>query len=160
MTKSKSPIPAGLSTVTPYLILSDTRKAVEFYKTAFGAEIRMVMPGPDGRVMHAEIKIGNSIIFLGDEYKEMDVLSPESRGGATSSLMLYVEDVDSAFNRAVEAGCSVKMPVSDQFWGDRFGAVTDPFGHRWSLSTHVEDVTPEEIKKRLEAATQEKAPVK
>jgi len=156
MTKSTNPIPPGFHTVTPYLVVRDTRKAIDFYKKALGAEEILIMPpGPNGKIMHAEIKIGDSIVFLADEMPEMGSLGPESRGGPTSSLMLYVKDVDTAFDKAVKAGCTVKMPLSNQFWGDRFGSVVDPFGHLWSLATHIEDVSPEEMQKRMESACKE-----
>jgi PhnB protein len=160
MTKSKNPIPPGMHTVTPYLTVRDARKAIDFYKKAFAAEEVLVIPGPENKVMHAEIKIGDSMIFLGEECREKDVLAPESRGGATSSLMLYVPDVNTSFDRAVKAGCTVRMPLADQFWGDRFGSLADPFGHQWSLATHVEDVSPEELKKRSEAVAKQMAGVK
>lgn len=147
-----NPVPPEFHSVTPYLTLRGATKAIEFYKKAFGAEERFVMPGPDGKVMHAEIKIGDSIVMLGDENPEYGALGPESRGGATSSLCVYLPNVDAAFDRAVKAGCTVKMPLADQFWGDRFGTVVDPFGHVWSMATHVEDVSPEEMRKRAEAA--------
>jgi len=152
MTMSTNPIPPGFHTVTPYLIVRDSKKAIDFYKKAFGAEEILIMPGPNGKVMHAEIKIGDSVVFMCDEMPERDHLGPESRGGATCSLMLYVKDVDTAFDKAVKAGCAVKMPLANQFWGDRFGVLTDPFGHVWSLATHVEDVKPEDMKKRMETA--------
>jgi PhnB protein len=152
MTKSTSPIPAGFHTVTPYLIVQNARKAIDFYKTAFNAEEVLVMPRPDGKIMHAHIKIGDSNIFLSDEMPERDHLGPQSRGGATSSLLLYVKDVDSSFEQAVKAGCTVRMPLANQFWGDRYGNVVDPFGHAWSLASHVEDVDHEEMKRRMETA--------
>jgi PhnB protein len=157
MKKAIKPIPPGFHTVTPYLIVSDARKAIDFYKKAFGAEEIMVMPRANGKIMHAEIKIGDSMVFLSDEMPERDHLGPESRGGSTSSLMLYVKDVDSSFAKAVKAGCTVKMPLGDQFWGDRYGNVLDPFGHSWALATHIEDVDLEEMKKRMESACSQTA---
>jgi len=157
MAKSTNPIPPGFHTVTPYLIVRDSRKAIDFYKKAFDAEEILIMPGPDGKVMHAEIKIGDSIVFLADEMPEMNHLGPETRGGATCSLMLYVKDVDTSFEKAVKAGCIVKMPLSDQFWGDRYGNVVDPFGHVWALATHIEDVSPEEMQMRMESACKQMA---
>ena len=157
MTKSANPIPPGFHTVTAYLVVRDARKAIDFYKTAFDAEEIYTMPGPNNRIMHAEIKIGDSPVFLSDEMPERDHLGPQSRGGATSSILLYLTDVDAAFNKAVKAGCTVKVPVSDQFWGDRYGRVVDPFGHEWALATHVEEVDHAEMKKRLEAMSKQMA---
>jgi len=160
MTKRTNAIPPGMHTVTPYLTVRSARKAIDFYTKAFGAEEILVIPGPEGKVMHAEIKIGDSMVFLGEESQERDVLGPESRGGATSSLLVYVDDVDSSFDRAVKAGCTVRMSVANQFWGDRFGSLADPFGHQWSLATHVEDVSHDEMKKRAEAVAKQMAGVK
>ena len=148
MARSKQPIPSGFHTVTPYLTVRDAAAAIEFYKKALGAEEIMRMPTPDGKIGHAELKIGDSIIFLADEFPQMGNKSPQTLGGSTGGLYLYVEDVDKAFKRATDAGATVKMPATDMFWGDRYGQVTDPFGHLWSLSTHVEDVSPEEMEKR------------
>jgi len=150
MATNVKPVPEGYHTVTPYLVQKDAKRALEFYRKAFGAETRMAMPGPDGRLMHAEIKIGDSIVFLSDEFPEMspDTKSPQTAGCVTASLFLYVPDVDSLFQRAVDAGATVKMPVTDMFWGDRYGKVVDPFGHHWLLATHKEDLTPEEMQKR------------
>jgi uncharacterized glyoxalase superfamily protein PhnB len=149
MAKRAKAIPDGYHTVTPYLMVRGADRAIEFYKRAFGAEELMRMSGPDGkRIMHAEIKIGDSRIFLSEEFPEMGCRSPESLGGTASSLHLYVEDVDAAFKRAVAAGAQVKMPVADMFWGDRFGKLIDPFGHEWGMATHKEDPTPEEIRER------------
>jgi len=150
MTTSVKPIPEGFHTVTPYLIQRDAKRALEFYKKAFGAETRVNMPGPDGRVMHAEIKIGDSIVFVSDEYPEMmpGIKSPQSAGVATSSTFLYVQDADAVFKKAVDAGAKALMPVSDMFWGDRYGKVIDPFGHHWGIATHKEDLTPEQMDKR------------
>ncbi|MGC1452068.1 MAG: VOC family protein [Candidatus Sulfotelmatobacter sp.] len=128
------PIPEGYHTLTPYLTVRDAVRAIEFYKQAFGAQERGVMKGPDGKVMHAELKIGDSIIMLGDEFPEYGALSPQSTGGAGLGLHIYVDGVDAAFDRAVKAGARVDMPVSDQFWGDRYGKLTDPFGHKRSHS--------------------------
>ena len=145
------PIPDGYHSVTPYLFTKNATEAIEFYKKAFGAEEVLRLPFPDGSaLMHAEIRIGNSIVMLSDENPRMDALGPQSRGGATGSLMIYVEDVDASFTRAVEAGATVKTPLTDMFWGDRFGQLTDPFGHHWSLATHIEDVSPEEIDRRTQ----------
>ena len=139
------PIPNGFYTITPHMIVSDGAKAIEFYKKAFGAqEIERFMT-PDGKsVMHAQLKIGSSMLMLGSEHPPT-CLSPTSRGGTTVSLFLYVENADAAFDRAVKAGCTVKMPMTDQFWGDRFGSVEDPFGHQWSIATHKQDLTADQI---------------
>jgi uncharacterized glyoxalase superfamily protein PhnB len=139
------PIPDGFSTITPHLIVSDAAKAIEFYKKAFGAQELERFMSPDGKaVMHAQLKIGNSMLMLGNEFPPT-CLSPKSRGGTTVSLYLYVENADNVFDRAVKAGCAVKMPMTDQFWGDRCGQVEDQFGHQWSLATHKKDLTKEEI---------------
>jgi PhnB protein len=152
MSKGVKPIPDGYHTLTPGLTIRGAARAIEFYKKAFGAEELCRMPGPDGQsVMHAEIKIGDSIVMLGDECPGMSQKSPEALGGTAGALHIYVQDVDAAFQRAVAAGATVEMPVTDMFWGDRFGKVRDPFGHGWSLGTHKEDVPPEEMMKRFEA---------
>ncbi len=152
MRKPVPPIPEGCHTVTPYLVVRGADKAIEFYKRAFGAEEVMRMPGPDGRsVMHAEIKIGDSLLFLADEFPGMGCRSPQSLGGATASIHLYVTDADAAFKRAVDAGARVAMPLADMFWGDRYGKVADPFGHEWGIATAKEKLTPEEIGRRAQA---------
>lgn len=143
-----SKIPPGFHTITPSLIVRDAAKAIDFYKKALGAEERMRMASPDGKIGHAELKIGDSIIFLSEESQQMGTKSPQTLGGSSTYLYLYVEDVDSSFKRAVDAGGKVTMPVTDMFWGDRFGQIVDPFGHSWGLSTHVEDVTEAETEKR------------
>jgi PhnB protein len=145
MKKSSQPIPQGFHTVTPSLIVRNAAEAIDFYKKALGAEEIMRMTGPDGKIGHAELKIGDSIIFLSDENPGMGCKSPQSLGGTAHSLYLYVEDVDQAFQRAVDAGGTVKMPVTDMFWGDRFGNFEDPYGHNWGLSTHTQDITQEEM---------------
>ncbi len=152
MTGRAKPIPEGYHTATPYLIIKGAASAIEFYKKAFGATELGRHAGPGGRIMHAEIKIGDSPIMIADEAPEMGARSPQSLGGSPVSIFLYIEDVDAVANRAVAAGAKVQMPVQDQFWGDRFGVVVDPFGHVWNLATHKEDVTPEEIQKRAAAA--------
>lgn len=152
MTKAAKAIPEGYHTITPHLTVRGADRAIEFYKRAFGAQELSRMPGPDGKgVIHAEIKIGDSIVFLNDELPDMGSRSPQSLGGIASMLHLYVEDVDAAFKLAVEAGAQVRMPVADMFWGDRYAKVIDPFGHEWGLGTHKEDLTPEEIEKRAQA---------
>ena len=138
-------IPEGYTTVTPSITLRDTAKAIEFYKRAFGAEERGIMRGPDGKVMHAEIKIGNSIVMMNDEV--MGSRSAETQGGSPVSFYLYFEDCDAAYQRAVTAGAKGDMAPVDMFWGDRMGHVIDPFGHRWNVAMHVKDVTPEEMKR-------------
>ncbi|HEV8376092.1 MAG TPA: VOC family protein [Candidatus Polarisedimenticolia bacterium] len=150
MTKSAKPIPEGYHTATPYLVQRDTKSALEYYKKAFGAETGMVMPGPDGRTGHAEIKIGDSMIFMSDEFPEMSpgTKSPQSAGCVTGTVFLYVSDVDTVFQRAVAAGAKVLMPVTDMFWGDRFGKIVDPFGHHWGIATRKEDLSPQEVQQR------------
>jgi PhnB protein len=145
------PIPDGYHTATPYLIVKGAADALEFYKQAFDATEMMRMPGPNGSVGHAEIKIGDSPIMMADEVPAMGFLGPQTLGGTPVSLMLYVEDVDSQFQKAVAAGATVLKPLQDQFYGDRSGTLTDPFGHVWTLSTHKEDLTPEEIAQRMDA---------
>ena len=145
------PIPDGYHTVTPYLIISDAAKALDFYKKAFGAMETVRMTAPGGKVGHAEIKIGDSPIMLADECPEMSGRSPQALGGSPVSIMLYVEDVDTRFKRAIKAGAKELRPVKDQFYGDRCGSLTDPFGHIWHLATHVEDVSQKETQKRAAA---------
>ena len=152
MASNVKPIPDGYHTVTPYLVQKDSKRALEFYKKAFGAEELMRLGGPDGKIGHAEIKIGDSPIMLADEYPEMGYRGPRALGGSPVSIMLYVEDVDACFNQAVAAGAKVVRPVVDQFYGDRSGNIEDPFGHVWTIATHKEDVAPEEIEKRFAAA--------
>jgi PhnB protein len=146
------PIPDGYHSVTPYLVVQGGERALEFYKKAFGATELFRMPGPGGKIMHAEIKIGDSIIMLADEAPEMGVRSPRTVGGTPVTLHLYVENVDETFDRATKAGAQSLRPVEDRFYGDRSGQFEDPFGHRWDVSSHVEDVPPEEMAKRAEAA--------
>ena len=141
------PVPDGFHTATPSLVVSDANKAIDFYKKAFGAEERMRMPGPGGRIMHAELKIGDSIIFLSDEIPGMGGKSPQSVGAYTGGIYLYVPNVDEVVQRAVDAGAKTAGPVSDMFWGDRVGHFVDPFGHAWSVSTHVADLTEQEMEK-------------
>ena len=152
------PIPDGYHTVTPYLMIKGAARALEYYKKAFGATELMRMEGPDGRVGHAEIKIGDSIIMLADECPEAVSSSPETLGGSPICIMLYVPDVDARFEKAVAAGGTVIRPVKDQFYGDRSGMLKDPFGHIWNIATHTEDLTPEEIGKRAAAAMKEMKP--
>jgi PhnB protein len=154
MSNEVKPIPDGYHSVTPYLVVGDGARAIEFYKQAFGATELFRMDGPDGRIHHAEIKIGDSHIMLADEHPEMNARSPKTIGGSPVSLMLYVEDVDATVGKAVEAGAKLLRPVADQFYGDRTGGIEDPFGHAWYVATHVEDVAPEELNKRAAAAQQ------
>ncbi|MGN6223412.1 VOC family protein [Pseudoxanthomonas sp.] len=149
--------PQGYHSVTSYLIVDDAAKALDFYRDAFGAEEMYRLPMGD-RIGHAETRIGDTVLMLSDEWPDMNALSPNSRGGATSSFMIYVEDADAAYARAVKAGARAERPVKQEFWGDRIGTVVDPFGHKWSLSTHVEDVAPEEMQRRMEAWSQANAP--
>ena len=152
MAKPK-PIPDGHRTVTPYLTVQGAAKAIEFYKRAFGAHDQGRMDSPDGnRVIHAEIRIGDSMVMLSDEFPGMGPRSPQALSGTTASIFLYVPDVDAAFKRAVDAGAKALMPPTDMFWGDRFGKLVDPFGHEWAMATHQEDLSDEEIRKRGAAA--------
>lgn len=144
--------PEGFGTVTPYITVDGAAEAIEFYKAAFGAEEVLRMPMPDGKLGHAEIKIGDSHIMLSDEFPEMDKLGPNNRGGATSSLMIYVEDADTAYAKAVAAGAIEVRPVEDQFYGDRSGWLKDPFGHEWTVGTHKEDLSEEELTERMAQA--------
>jgi uncharacterized glyoxalase superfamily protein PhnB len=145
------PIPDGFHTVTPSMVVRGAASAIDFYRRAFGAEEIARMPTPDGKVMHAEIRIGDSMVFLSDEFLEMGSKSPETLGGSASALHLYVQDVDASFQRAVAAGAKAVMPPADMFWGDRYARLADPFGHQWGIGTHKEDLTPEEMGKRAQA---------
>jgi len=145
------PIPEGYHSITPYLVVRGAAKALDFYKQAFGAKELFRMPGPGGVIMHAEIKIGDSPIMLADEAPERGATSPQSINGTAVGLMLYVPDVDAKFKQAIAAGGKEVMPVKDQFYGDRSGTLTDPFGHKWTLGTHKEDVSAEEMQKRMAA---------
>ena len=151
MTASVKPVPEGFHTATPTLIVRNAADAIEFYKKVFDAEERMRMPSPDGKIMHAELKIGDSIIFLSDEFPNMGGKSPQTLGGHSGGVYLYVPDVDDVYQRAIAAGSKSSTPVTDMFWGDRHGTFTDPFGHSWGVSTHTEDVSEEEMGKRAEA---------
>ena len=147
-TKAVEPIPEGHPAVSPYLIVDDAPRALEFYKKAFGAKELMRHAGPDGRIGHAEIRIGNSILMLADEHLEVDAKSPKTVGGTPVKLHLYVKDVDAVARQATAAGAKVVRPVQDQFYGDRNGMLEDPFGHQWHVSTHIEDVSPAELRRR------------
>jgi len=151
MTAAVKPIPEGYHSVTPYLILNGASDAIAFYETALGAEEVMRLAGPGGKVHHAEIRIGDSRIMLADEHPEIQALSPKTVGGSPVSIHLYVENVDNAVTRAVAAGAKLVRPVADQFYGDRVGGIEDPFGYRWFIATHQEDLTIEEIRHRAAA---------
>ena len=142
------PIPEGMSGFIPHLTVKGAARAIEFYKKAFGAVERSRHNMPDGSIMHASIKIGETTLFLNDEFKEMGSISPQSLGGTPVCIMMYVPDVDATFKRAVDAGATVKMPVDNQFWGDRYGMLADPFGHLWEIATHKEDLSDEEVQRR------------
>jgi PhnB protein len=142
------PIPEGYHSVTPYLVVDGAAAAIDWYKSALGATEIMRMPMGD-RVGHAEIRIGDSVVMLSDEWPDMNLLGPKARGGVTASLMIYVSDVDAAFAQAIQAGATEERAVADQFYGDRSGTLVDPFGHRWMISTHIEDVTPEAMQDRM-----------
>jgi PhnB protein len=147
-------IPEGYHSVTPYLIINGAADAIEFYRRAFGATEVMRMASPDGKIGHAELAIGDSKIMLADEYPQMGHRSPKSIGGTGVSLMVYIEKVDEVFKRAIAAGAKELQPIKDQFYGDRSGTLQDPFGHEWTLATHIEDVPPEEMRRRAEAFMQ------
>jgi PhnB protein len=151
MAKKAQAIPKGYHTVTPSLVIAGAARAIDFYKKALGAEEVMRFPGPDGQIMHAEIKVGDSPIMLSDEIPDMGAKGPRSIGGTPVSFFIYGENVDAAWKRAIDAGAKEVVPLADQFWGDRGGCVEDPFGHRWWLAQHVQDLTPEEIRKAAEA---------
>ena len=147
---SVSRIPEGYHSVTPYLVIDGAAEAIRFYERAFGAVEVLSMPiGDSGRIAHAEIRIGDSHVMMSDEHPDMGLLGPKARGGATASLMIYTEDVDAMFARAIDAGATQERAVENQFYGDRAGTLVDPFGHRWTIATHVEDVSPEELNRRM-----------
>lgn len=150
---SVKPVPDGYNSVTPYLFVKGAARAIDFYKLAFGANETMRIPGPDGLVAHAELKIGNSVIMLADEPVSGEFKSAQTLGGSAVSLMIYIEDVDQVFARAISAGATETRAVKDQFYGDRSGNLVDPFGHIWTVATHVEDVSPEEMNRRLAEMT-------
>ena len=150
-------IPVGYHTVTPYLVLRDAARAIDFYKSALGATELFRFDAPGGKIGHAEIKLGDSVIMLADEMPDMGHRSPQTLGGSPVGLMVYVEDVDTQFKRAIDFGAKVKQPVKDQFYGDRSGTLEDPFGHVWTIATHVEDVSEDEIAKRAAAMHQKHA---
>jgi PhnB protein len=146
------PIPEGYHTVTPYLAVEDATEAIEYYTKAFDAKERVRMETPDGKVGHAELEIGDSLVMLSDPFPQASTKPPNELGGTSVSVFIYVENVDAVVKQAVDAGAMVTMEVADQFWGDRFGSVKDPFGHLWSIATHVEDVPPDEMAERAKAA--------
>jgi len=146
------PIPEGYRSVTPTLAVDGAAEAIEFYKRAFGAKERMRMPSPDGRIAHAELEIGDSVVMLSDPFPQSGVKPPTELGGTSMGVFLYVDDVDAVVRQAADLGATVTMPVEDMFWGDRFGSVSDPFGHSWSIATHKEDVPPEEMAERAKEA--------
>jgi PhnB protein len=146
------PIPDGYHTVTPYLAVDDAAEAIEYYKKAFGATERVRIEAPGGKIGHAELEIGDSLVMLSDALPQFSTRPPNELGGTSVSVFMYVEDVDAVVKQAIDAGATVTMEIADQFWGDRFGSVQDPFGHLWSIATHVEDVPPEEMAERARAA--------
>src|SRR5438067_13800267 len=146
------PVPEGYHTITPYLAVDNAAAAIEYYKKAFGAKERVRMDGPEGKIAHAELEIGDSLVMLSDPFAQATTKSPKELGGTTGGVFMYVEDVDAVVKQAVDAGAEVTMDVADQFWGDRFGSVRDPFGHEWSIATHVEDVPQEEMEERAKQA--------
>jgi len=153
MPKAVPAVPPGFHTLTPHLIVRDADKAIEFYKQAFGAELQgQAARMPNGKIMHAMLRIGDSFLMLNDEMPDYGALSPVSGGSSSVTIHIYTDDVDAAFQRATAAGAQVKMPLMDQFWGDRYGKVADPFGHAWNLATHKEDLTPAEIEERAKKA--------
>ena len=149
------PIPEGYHSLTPYLAVEDASKAIEFYKEAFGAEETVRMPGSDGKIAHAELQIGDSKLMLSDPMPQSSVRPPSERGGTTASIFMYVDDADATFDQATAAGADVVMQLEDMFWGDRFGTLSDPFGHVWSIATHKEDLSEEEMAERSKAAMAE-----
>jgi PhnB protein len=151
------PVPDGYHNVTPYLFIRGAARAIDFYKKVFGAVELMRMPGPIGQVMHAELKIGDSVIMLSDENPKAGAMSPQTAGGVSVSLHVYAENVDDVVQKAIDGGAKLLRPIKDQFYGDRMGTLLDPFGHMWSVATHVEDVSPEEMKKRAASAMSQSA---
>lgn len=139
------PIPEGFHTATPHLVVSDAAAAIDFYQKAFGAEEVNRMPGPEGKIMHAAIRIGDSPVMLNDEFPDMGTVGPKAIGGTAVTIHLYVKDADAVWDNATKAGAKVVVPIDDMFWGDRYGVIEDPFGHRWSIATHSQDLTPEQV---------------
>ena len=147
---SVKPIPEGMHTVTPHLVCAGAAEAIEFYQKAFGATELSRVPGENGKLMHASVRIGDSVVMLNEEMPEWGAFGPKSLKGSAVTIHLYVENADAVFEQAVAAGAKVTMPLDDMFWGDRYGKVEDPFGHQWSIGTHVRDVSPEEMQKAME----------
>ncbi len=152
MSEQVQAVPPGFHTLTPHLIVRNATQAIEFYKKALGAEVLGVAPLPDGRIMHALLRIGDSMLMLNDEMPEFGALSPLANGGSGVTIHIYTQDVDAAFNRAVSAGAKVGRPLMDQFWGDRYGVVSDPYGHQWSLASHIKDMSPEDMQQAQDEA--------
>ncbi|HJT69408.1 MAG TPA: VOC family protein [Terriglobales bacterium] len=152
MSEQVQAVPPGFHTLTPHLIVRNATQAIEFYKKALGAEVLGVAPLPDGRIMHALLRIGDSMLMLNDEMPEFGALSPLANGGSGVTIHIYTQDVDAAFNRAVSAGAKVGRPLMDQFWGDRYGVVSDPYGHQWSLASHIKDMSPEDMQRAQDEA--------
>ena len=152
MPEKPQPIPPGFHALTPHITVRNAEQAINFYKSAFGAELLQMVKTPDGRVMHASLKINDSIMMLNDEFPEWGTLSPLSTAGSGVIIHFYTDNVDEAFSRAVSAGAEVKMPLMDQFWGARYGLVADPYGHKWSLAQHIKDPLPEEMERGKDAA--------
>ncbi len=157
MSSHVKPIPDGYHSMTPYLIVKGAAKAIEFYQKAFGAIELFRLGGPDGKIGHAELKVGDSVLMLADEAPQMGALSPATIGGSPVRILLYVEKIDEVVPRAIAAGAKLVRPVEDQFYGDRAGGIEDPFGHYWHVATHIEDVSPDEMKRRAEALFSKKA---
>ncbi|CAN7670603.1 VOC family protein [Duganella sp. Dugasp56] len=153
MTAKVDAIPEGMHSVTPHLVCEGAADAIEFYKKAFNAVETARMPGPNNKLMHAAVKIGDSIVMLADDFPDYGGLGPKALKGSPVTLHLYVKDADAIFAQAVAAGATVKMPIADMFWGDRYGQVTDPFGHHWSIATHIKDMTPEEMNEAMKQQT-------
>lgn len=150
MSKTVQAIPEGYHSITPYLTVHDGQAALDFYQRAFGASVVLTMPNPDGRLAHAEIKLGDSHVMLSDEFPDWGALSPKTLGGRSGTLMFYVQDVDAVVARAVAAGAKLDRPVANQFYGDRVGSVSDPFGHSWHIATHIEDLSEVELQQRMQ----------
>lgn len=153
MSSAVKPIPDGMHSITPYLVCKNAAEAIAFYTKAFNAVEQIRLPGPDGKVMHATLKIGDSMLMLTDEWPEHQMFDPNSLKGTPVTIHLYVPDVDASFRQAVDAGATARVPVTDMFWGDRYGQVQDPFGHKWSLATHTRDLSPDEIQKAMGACS-------
>jgi PhnB protein len=145
------PVPEGYHTITPYLAVDDASAAIDYYRRAFGAKERVRMSGPGDSIMHAELEIGDSLVMLSDPFPQASTRNPKELGGTSASIFVYVDNIDELYKQAIDAGASSLMEPDDMFWGDRFGSVQDPFGHSWTIATHIEDVAPEEMEKRSQA---------